>query len=243
MRTATPLVTCSRITLRPSSATSWAISTPRFMGPGCMITTSSLARARRSFVTPKWMAYSRRLGRRFASWRSFWMRRTLTTSTPSRASSTRQVQVTPIFSTSRGVRVLGPAIRTLAPDLTSPQMLERATRLCFTSPMMATVRPSRVPFTRRMVNMSSSPWVGCSCWPSPAFTTEASTLRAMKCGAPLAPWRTTMKSTIMDSMFRTVSLSVSPLTTLDMEVEKERESAERRFSASSKEIRVRVEGS
>jgi hypothetical protein len=44
MRTATPISTCSWITLLPkSSATSLSISTPRFMGPGCMMSASGLA--------------------------------------------------------------------------------------------------------------------------------------------------------------------------------------------------------
>ena len=37
MRTATPISTWSRMTLREWSAMVEAISTPRFMGPGCMI--------------------------------------------------------------------------------------------------------------------------------------------------------------------------------------------------------------
>ena len=45
MRTATPISTCSRITLRASSATLESISTPRFIGPGCMTRASGLARA------------------------------------------------------------------------------------------------------------------------------------------------------------------------------------------------------
>ncbi len=45
MRTATPISTCSRITLRASSATLESISTPRFMGPGCMMSASGLAQA------------------------------------------------------------------------------------------------------------------------------------------------------------------------------------------------------
>ena len=44
IRTATPLATCSRITEYGPSATSDAISTPRFIGPGCMMITSGLAR-------------------------------------------------------------------------------------------------------------------------------------------------------------------------------------------------------
>ena len=47
MRTARPLVTCSRMTDRGPSATFEAISTPRFIGPGCMTMASLLAIARR----------------------------------------------------------------------------------------------------------------------------------------------------------------------------------------------------
>ena len=36
MRTLTPLATCSTIVDRAESATSAAISTPRFIGPGCI---------------------------------------------------------------------------------------------------------------------------------------------------------------------------------------------------------------
>ena len=46
MRTATPSSTWSRMALRSmSSATVPSISTPRFIGPGCMISASGLARA------------------------------------------------------------------------------------------------------------------------------------------------------------------------------------------------------
>ena len=45
MRTATPISTWSRMTLREWSAMVEAISTPRFMGPGCMMSASGLARA------------------------------------------------------------------------------------------------------------------------------------------------------------------------------------------------------
>ena len=44
MRTATPISTWSRIRLRSgSSATALSISTPRFIGPGCMTSASGLA--------------------------------------------------------------------------------------------------------------------------------------------------------------------------------------------------------
>src|SRR5437868_1815109 len=45
IRTARPLVTCSRITERTLSAMSLLISTPRLIGPGCMIRASGLVRA------------------------------------------------------------------------------------------------------------------------------------------------------------------------------------------------------
>ena len=52
MRTAMPNVTCGRITERGPSATAESISTPRFIGPGCMTMASGLASASRSGVRP-----------------------------------------------------------------------------------------------------------------------------------------------------------------------------------------------
>ena len=48
MRTATPLATCAVMTDAGPSATSAAISTPRFIGPGCMTRASGCRRAARS---------------------------------------------------------------------------------------------------------------------------------------------------------------------------------------------------
>ena len=45
------------------SATSDAISTPRFIGPGCMTSTSGFARRTRSAVMPKTLKYSRSDGK------------------------------------------------------------------------------------------------------------------------------------------------------------------------------------
>src|SRR5262249_52429794 len=47
MRTATPLVTCVSMTDWAPRATRGSISTPSFIGPGCMINAPGLARARR----------------------------------------------------------------------------------------------------------------------------------------------------------------------------------------------------
>ncbi len=44
MRTATPIATCSVIADCGPSATSESISTPRFIGPGCMTSAPGLAR-------------------------------------------------------------------------------------------------------------------------------------------------------------------------------------------------------
>ncbi len=73
----------------------------------------------------------------------------------------------------RGRSERGPATRTLAPSVRSAKMLERATRLWSMSPQITTVSPSILPLCARMVEASSSAWVGCSCAPSPAFTMAA----------------------------------------------------------------------
>ena len=48
MRTARPLVTCSKIKERLLSAMPLSISTPRFTGPGCTLNASGLVLQRRS---------------------------------------------------------------------------------------------------------------------------------------------------------------------------------------------------
>src|SRR6267143_605672 len=52
MRTAMPKVTCGRITECGPSATEESISTPRFIGPGCMTMASGLASASFCGVKP-----------------------------------------------------------------------------------------------------------------------------------------------------------------------------------------------
>jgi hypothetical protein len=66
---------------------------------------------------------------------------------------------------------------------------------------------------------------------------------ASRCGAPAAGCRMMIMSGDIASRLRAVSTRDSPLETLLPEGEKFRESAESRFSAISKEERVRVEGS
>ena len=111
------------------------------------------------------------------------------------------------------------------------------------SPRIVTFRPAILPFFSRMVKASSSAWVGCSCAPSPALMTLALRTRDRKCGAPEALWRMTMKSALSASRLRAVSLSVSPFLSEEASAEKLMMSAVSRCSASSKLMRVRVDGS
>src|SRR5512134_2479597 len=74
IRTAMPLVTCCVITAPGSSAGSTVISTPRFIGPGCMTNAWGARRAARCAVRPKRIVYSRRLGTSASFMRSCCMR-------------------------------------------------------------------------------------------------------------------------------------------------------------------------
>src|SRR5215813_12217576 len=165
------------------------------------------------------------------------------TSTSRTASSSRRATFTPRSSTPGGISVGGPATVTLMPILRIPAMLERATRLWAMSPTIATESPSRWPRFSRIVIRSRSAWVGCSCIPSPAFTTEHRSARASMCAAPDAAWRITTQSGLIASMLRAVSMSVSPLTTLEDDPETLMTSADSHLPAISNEVRVRVEGS
>ena len=122
-------------------------------------------------------------------------------------------------------------------------MFERATRLNRMSPRIVTFSPAIVPFRSRMVNASSNAWVGCSCEPSPALMTWVFSVRARKCAAPAALCRMTMKSALSASRFLAVSLSVSPFFNEEASAVKLTMSAESLCWASSKLMRVRVEGS
>jgi len=140
-----------------------------------------------------------------------------------------------------GIRVGGPTSRTSAPSICSREMFERATRLCRMSPQIATFSPAMWPKARRMDSASSRAWVGCSCWPSPALTTEQVTFWDKRDAAPEDPCRTTSRSGCMAFRVTAVSISVSPL-----EIDDERglmltTSAPRRLPANSKELCVRVE--
>src|SRR6266849_82254 len=93
--------------------------------------------------------------------------------------------------------------------------------------------------------MSSSPCVGCAWRPSPALITctcEA-TWFAIRWAAPLEECRTTNMSAYIAERLSTVSSRVSPLVEDDTVMFRLMTSADRRFAAISKVVRVRVEAS
>ena len=243
MRTATPLATCSRMTDRDPSATSDAISTPRFIGPGCMTMASGAARRSRAGVTPKRWKYSRSDGKKWPRMRSSCTRSSMITSAPSTASSTDVVARTPSLAMSGSIRVAGPHAQTSAPRARSSSRFERNTRLCSRSPMMETLSPANPPLCSRIVKASRRACVGCSCMPSPALMTRAPHRRATRCPAPADACRRTSMSGAIASRLRTVSASVSPFETLEPAEAMFTVSALSRFSAISNEVRVRVLGS
>ena len=142
-----------------------------------------------------------------------------------------------------GMSVFGPHTATSAPQRMSPQISERATREWRTSPTMHTRRPAIEPSRSRIVSRSRSACVGCSCWPSPALMTFDGIRSARNCAAPEEPCRITTMSIRIASRLRAVSTRLSPFSTEEPDEAMLTVSALRRFSANSKEIRVRVEGS
>src|SRR5437867_3850757 len=177
------------------------------------------------------------------SMRSSCRRSTFSTSAHSIASSMRRNRQTPSSSMPRGISVAGPHTPTSAPSFSSPQMFERATREWRISPTRQTFSPAILPCVSRMVRRSSSAWVGCSCLPSPALTTFERIRSPRNWAAPDEGCRITTMSIRIASRFFAVSTRVSPFCTALPDAATLTVSAERRFSANSKEMRVRVEAS
>src|ERR1700724_4754752 len=104
MRTATPLRTWSRMTDCGPSATSEAISMPRFMWCGCITMASGRARPRRSRVSPQAAKYAAPSGRSPWPMRSFWMRSIMTTSAPLSPGASCVWRAQPANSSRSGMR-------------------------------------------------------------------------------------------------------------------------------------------
>ena len=154
-----------------------------------------------------------------------------------------EVALHPSFSIPAGSIVGGPATVTSAPIFVKPYIFERATRECVMSPIIETFSPSIVPFFSFTVSMSRRAWLGCSCAPSPAFTTGQARYFESMPGVPEDECRITMQSGLIASRFLAVSLKVSPFTTELEETEIFTASALMRFAAISKEVRVLVDAS
>ena len=146
MRTATPLVTCSRIAECGPSATSGVTSTPRLIGPGARIRMSSLALRQPLAVHGVQMGVLADRGER--------PRRLPLELDPqqvqhvARAAGSRRdcsETSTPNSCHSGETSVDGPQTITWAPSFFSPQMFERAVRLWAMSPTRATVSPAMPP--------------------------------------------------------------------------------------------------
>ena len=163
------------------SATSVAISTPRFIGPGCMTIASGFARSqpRRGQAVARVVLADG--GQEPPAIRSSCMRSIMTTSAPSTAAS--MSCVTGASARSPGREQRGRR-RTGAPwrPSSSAARCWSARRGCGHVAQIATFRPSSRPFRWRMVSASSRACVGCSCAPSPALTTAALQWRARKWG-------------------------------------------------------------
>ena len=252
MRTATPFATCVVTTARSSSATSGAISTPSFIGPGCMTSASGRAQSSVSSVSPYRIEYSRSEGRSPDAMRSCWSRRAMTVCAPLSAArrslvtvSRRSAGIAAAHASNPRRSVAGPQIQTSAPAVVRLQMFDRATREWRMSPRMTIFFPATFfPGSRsRSVYRSRSAWVGCACQPSPPLMTWPVKTCAARYGAPLRPWRMTSMSAPRASTVRTVSTSDSPFATELVAAAMFTTSAERFFAATSNETRVRVEAS
>src|SRR5581483_4621059 len=90
------------MTLCKPSATSLSISTPRLIGPGCIIRQSGFKSFARALVKPNKLMYSPIPGKYSLRWRSCWMRNKFTTSAVGSTSSIRCDISTPSFSNSGG---------------------------------------------------------------------------------------------------------------------------------------------
>ena len=116
MRTARPLVTWSRMTLCAPSASSLSISTPRLIGPGCMIRQSGFKSFARCLVRPKRLVYSPSARKILFALTFVLDAEQIDDVGVGSTSSVLCETVTPSCSNSRGTSVLGPTSVTRAPS-------------------------------------------------------------------------------------------------------------------------------
>ena len=146
MRTARPLVTWSRITLCGPSASSLSISTPRLIGPGCMMRRRVSARSRALLVRPNRRVYSPRPGKIFLALPLVLDAQEID-DVGVRQARRRFVRNghAQLLEGARHQRARADQRDARAQFRSGPKMFERATRLKRMSPMMATCRPAKSP--------------------------------------------------------------------------------------------------
>ena len=177
-----------------SSAMVPSISTPRFIGPGCINDgvvagrgRASPHRARSGGNTPVRTARSRRPSARAGA----------AASSPRRPGEPGLHVVgdsTPSSAAPAGISVGGPTRRHRgSPSCPAAGCWTRATRLWAMSPPVRDGSRCRRFFARRMVSASSRACVGCSWRPSPALSTAQATFWAKRSTAPEWGWRTTSR--------------------------------------------------
>ena len=160
-----------------SSALSADISSPRFIGPGCITIAFLDNLASRIEFKPKRFEYSCDDGKKESFIRSSWIRSIITTSHFEISSSRSYEIFTGQSDTPTGNKVGGATNVTCAPNLVNRSTLLLATLEWRISPTINTFTPDRS-FSLFLkccfiVNASRSACVGCSCVPSPAFITAA----------------------------------------------------------------------
>ena len=170
----------SAITDCGPSATSLVISSPRIIGPGCM---TMACGARRAAVLVQLISGHVVVQVDVQTGHPFLLNAQHHHNLRLRQ---RLIEVPldgdsgPSSRATSGSNAGGPHRTTRAPSRGSKSALERATRECRISPTIATVIPCRRVSpgrsqgrsrARSMVLRSSRAWEGCSCMPSPAFST------------------------------------------------------------------------
>lgn len=134
------LVTWSKMATGELSATADAISMPRFSGSGCMTMPSGLVSLSRSKVRPHNLAYSRTLGSKACPNPSRCHPCIIITSAPIKAFKGVQFFGAKPFHKKRE-HGRGATTLSSSPNLVKAAILDRATRLCETSPTITTVNP------------------------------------------------------------------------------------------------------
>ena len=229
MRTARPLVTCCKMAECGPSATSGVISTPRLIGPGASSRMSGLA------LLQPFRAHAEQPGVFGNRWEQpaalpFELDAQHVDDVAARQDVVELVRHldAQLRRWSAGTSVGGPQTITLAPSLSKPWMLLRATRLWAMSPTRPTVNPSMRPFVAADGEDVEQTLRRVFVGPVAGVDDAAVEVLGQQMRGAGVVCRTTMTSTPIASMFLAVSMNVSPLLRLELLGVKSSVSAPRR---------------